>query len=137
MATPDVTVDIADFLTGTPLASKSGYLVNLSEAVGPGAPENPTLYRQGYTDSSGVATLVAVTPGTYTLRMFGVGVSPRVIVVPDESGPLDAADLSTRSDIGGNPNGRLTGVKDQPYYDEANGIAYICLGGTVWQELVG
>jgi hypothetical protein len=99
MATPDVTVDIDDFVSGTPLASKSGYCVTLTEDVSPGAAVNPTLSRQAYTNSSGVATLSAVVPDTYLLKILGVGVSDRVITIPDEAGPVDASDLTSGDSV--------------------------------------
>jgi hypothetical protein len=99
MATPDVTVDIADFVTGVVPASKGGYLVSLTEDVAAGSTPNPTLYRQGYTNYSGVATLSAVTPDVYRLQVFGLGVDDRVITVTDDEGPLDAADLTVGDSV--------------------------------------
>ena len=113
-------------------ASKVRYLVSISELVEPGASENPTLWRGTYTDANGAATLSAVEPGNYTLRIFGLGVADRVIVVPDEAGPLDAADLS-----GGSPHGRLRGQAHDTYWDPDNSRSYICTGGTNWQEITG
>jgi hypothetical protein len=88
MATPDVTVDIADFLSNPQPANKVGYLVQI---VGT---SNALLTKSAYTNSSGVATLSSVTPGEYRLQVFGLGIEDRVVTVPDEAGPLDASDLS-------------------------------------------
>jgi hypothetical protein len=89
MATPNVTIDIADFITGSAPANKIGYQVTLTPVTfsAPNA-------RQASTNSSGQATLSAVVPGDYDLQIFGLGVSPRRVTVTDEAGPLDAADLS-------------------------------------------
>jgi hypothetical protein len=99
MATPNVTVDIADFVTGVAPASKGGYGVTLTEDVDPGELPGATLYRQAYTNSSGVATLASVTPGDYLLQIFGLGVDGRVITIPNEAGPIDAADLTAGDSV--------------------------------------
>jgi hypothetical protein len=81
MATPNVVVTVTDFMTAPQPATLSGYLVQISTT------------QSGYTDTSGVVTFLSVTPGTYTLQIFGLGVMDREIVVPDEAGPINASDV--------------------------------------------
>jgi hypothetical protein len=99
MATPNVTVDIADFVSGVVPASKGGYFVTLTEDVDPGQTPGATLSRQAYTSSSGIATLASVTPGDYLLQIFGLGVDARVVTIPNEAGPIDAADLTAGDSV--------------------------------------
>lgn len=95
MATPNVTIDIADFLSGAAPASKVGYPVMLTPVTF-SAPN----VRQALTDSNGQATLSAVVPGNYDLQILGLGIENRRVTVTDEAGPLDAADLA-EADTGG------------------------------------
>lgn len=122
MATPTVNFAFADFTDDT----TGVHRVQLS----------PGYF--GLTDTNGEIAFANVTPGIYTIN--APGVASLRITVPNAAGPYDAVDLVNPGqdfDAGGDPNGRLSCKKDDPYYDKPNGKFYVCLGGTSWQELVG
>jgi hypothetical protein len=54
-----------------------------------------------------------------------------------DSGQSSAVIGDGKFDEGGTPQDRLSGKKDQMYWDTVNSRSYICTGATNWQEITG